>query len=490
MLELQPKFCDECGRLVQKIHRVFRSHGYCSTCYARVFKERQCSGCGEIRRLPKDNLSAICSKCETSKPCIRCHRSDVETGLITQYGRVCKTCSVFFRPQSPCEACGQPSSQLSRVSRLGGVLRLCPRCQRSDFRTCSACRHFRLVSYISPTGHPLCKSCHHLGEIPCKICGKLMPAGRVSCCIDCYWARTARNRLAIDREAFTSFYMAREFDRFGNWLLATYGSKAAALSIHRYITFFLEVEKTWGSFPGYRSLVDHFKAEGLRRIRRPMRWLSETHKIRPNPAVREETSERARLENILARHPKQTITGQALHSYMAKLQARLSEGKTTIRSIRLALTPAEGLSRIVVQAGLGLPSQNLLDAYLRDRPGQKAAITGFINFLNSEYKINLTARVDPKLTRQNRRKKLEQALATMMQNELKGAQFLEQWAPVALEYFHNVKIPKRLLRSLLESAECVDDLGVNVIVNGQACYIPVPIKGHPTNHEFFQKSCL
>lgn len=301
-----------------------------------------------------------------------------------------------------------------------------------------------------------------------------MPAGRVRCCEDCYWVKTARNRLAIDQEGFSSSYMAGEFGSFGDWLLTTYGGKTAALSIHRYFTFILEVEKTWGSFPDYRSLVGHFKAEGLRRVRRPMRWLSEIHEIHPNPTIREETSEKTRLEQMLTLYPNSTIIGQAIHGYMAKLQRRQREGKTTIRSIRLALTPAAGLSRIVVKTGHDLPNQKLLDAYLMDHPGQKAAITGFINFLNREYKVNIKAKADPKLTRRHRRKKLEQALRAMMLDENKGAQFLWQWAPVALEYFHDVKIPKRMLRSLLESAEYVDELGVGLMINGRAHFIPTP----------------
>jgi hypothetical protein len=296
----------------------------------------------------------------------------------------------------------------------------------------------------------------------------------VNCCEGCYWAKTARNRLAIDQNGFSSLYMAKEFGSFGDWLLTTYGGKMAALSIHRYLTFFLEIEKVWGSFPDYRSLVGHFKAEGLRRVQRPMRWLSAIHEIKPDPEIREETSERTRLDNILALYPSSTITGQAIHRYMTKLQRRQHEGKTTIRSIRLALTPAVGLSQLVIKAGYDLPSQTLLDAYLIDHPGQKAAIIGFINFLNHEYQIDIKARVDPKLTRRNRRKKLEAALGAMMKDDNKDAEFLWKWAPVALEYFHGVKIPKRMLRSLLESAEYVDESGLNLIVNRQAHYIPIP----------------
>ncbi|WP_417502350.1 hypothetical protein [Marinobacter sp.] len=316
-----------------------------------------------------------------------------------------------------------------------------------------------------------------------------MPAGRVSCCLDCYWAKTARNRLAIDQNGFSSRYMAKEFGSFGDWLLKTYGGKTAALSIHRYFTFFLEIEKVWGSLPDdYRSLVGHFKAEGLRRVQRPMRWLSAIHEIKPDPEIREETSERTRLDNILALYPSSTIAGQAIHAYMAKLQMRLCEGKTTTRSIRLALTPAVGLSQLVIRAGHDLPNQKLLDAYLTDHPGQKAAITGFINFLNREYQIDIKARVGPKLTRRNRRKKLEAALCAMMQNGSNDAGFLRKWAPVALEYFHDVKIPKRMLRSLLESAEYVDELGVNLVLNSRRHYIPVPKRILTKNSDAFRQT--
>lgn len=485
MLEQKQKLCDECGRVVAKIHRVVRSHRYCSTCYARVFHVRFCPQCGNARRLPKDVPGAICSKCEASKPCIRCQKVNFDTGLKTRYGRVCNACSPYFRPHFPCDACGESSSRRSRVSHLGSHQRLCPRCQREGFRTCSTCRRFRSVCYTSPDGRPFCQLCNEIGEVPCRVCGKSMPAGRVTRCEECYWLSSATRRINIDREAFSGCHLADEFTRFGNWLILTYGSKTAALSVHKYLLFFLEIERIWGdTVPAYRALVTHFKPEGLRRVRRPMKWLSLIHGIYPDQAIRKAASEEDQIEKALSAFSLDTEAAQAINGYANRLRQRQREGKTSVRSVRLALTPAVGILRVAAESGRPLPNQDLLDCYLSERPGQRAAVTGFINYLNDKYEFALSARRDVTRVRQNRRKKLEYLLATMMRQKWNHEDLLHQWLPVALEYFHDIKVPKHMVQLLLKTMEYADDSGLALIVNGQVHYIPVPNPGIDLIHRY------
>lgn len=483
MNESADKSCDECGRSVLKIHRVYKGHRYCTTCYARVFKQRVCPGCKALKRLPSNDPDAICSACESSKPCVRCERIGLPVGRITAYGPVCNSCSPYFRAVEPCEGCGKPSSHLSRITRLGNNLRLCPQCQRSDYRTCPDCRRHRLLIAVGDDGKEICSACKERGEIPCESCGKPMPGGRITRCEDCYWIETARKRLYIDQQTFSSPSMADAFGRFGEWLISKCSAKSAALSLSRYLSFFREIERVWGTFPSYPVLVNHFKPEGLRRVRRPMRWLCEKNACLINPDIRESTSEENRIANMLATFPPSVVAGQALGSYENQLRVRQQKGKTSVRSIRLALTPAVKLLLASNIAGKALPDQSTLDGYLVAYPGQQAAITGFINYLKSAFDLELTPRVDMRKATESRKKKLEEKLLRLLRDDgLVEVAMLEQWVPVAMEYFHDMRLPKRLLGSALSSMVSSDHTGIALTINNKEYYLPLPDRGYNKIH--------
>lgn len=136
--------CDECGDAVEKIHRLYKQRNYCHKCYVRVFKKQDCPSCGKSSRLYKADNLAVCQQCETNRPCIRCQRIDYPIGKITEQGPVCNSCSVYFREFQACERCGVTSQRLSRISRFGDNLRVCPKCATRDYQTCQSCRRYRL----------------------------------------------------------------------------------------------------------------------------------------------------------------------------------------------------------------------------------------------------------------------------------------------------------------------------------------------------------
>ena len=72
-------------------------------------------------------------------------------------------------------------------------------------------------------------------------------------------------------------------------------------------------------------------------------------------------------------------------SYHDKLLAKHHTGKTSISSIRLAMQPVVGL----MQGFNHFPIQEDIDAYLRKKPEQRAALTGFISYLRREYALDL-----------------------------------------------------------------------------------------------------
>ncbi len=54
-------------------------------------------------------------------------RTNKPIGKLTEYGVVCNSCSVYFRPIEPCERCGTPSQKLTRISRFNDDLRSMPK---------------------------------------------------------------------------------------------------------------------------------------------------------------------------------------------------------------------------------------------------------------------------------------------------------------------------------------------------------------------------
>ena len=260
--------CDECGARAVRIARVYKGLRYCQTCYKRMFKRRMCLGCGNFAKLPVHLSHAVCQACERRKPCVRCRRVVKKIGKLTPDGPACNSCAPYFREPEPCEACGELSTRLSRKASLGHDLRVCQRCARSDHKTCEACRHHRpLVE--SPDGHKLCAVCLEKGDIPCPKCGQPMPAGCGKQCRTCYWTALAEARVQKDCGAFSSSALAEHFQAFGTWLIQRVGGHKAALTIHNYLEFFLEIQRKWQDIPDYETLLRHFSAAGLRRYLLP-----------------------------------------------------------------------------------------------------------------------------------------------------------------------------------------------------------------------------
>ncbi|WP_144407520.1 MULTISPECIES: hypothetical protein [Gynuella] len=267
--------------------------------------------------------------------------------------------------------------------------------------------------------------------------------------------------------------MASHFVNFGHWLMTYSGAKTTALCIQRYIPFFIEVEKKWGEIPSYEALVSYFHPERLRRVRRIMMWMEKTGLLHVIPQAREYAADSIRITNLLSKYSPHTTFGRLLAEYGSELQKRLSAGKTTIRSIRLALTPAVALVNLTEKFKTTYPTQAILDQYLLESPGQKAAITGFINFLNNKYSLHLIPKVDKAKVRKKRKTQLEKKLIQLT-HEKSDPDFLAKWIPIALEYFHNFKTTKQTRSTIMNSEFTRDGDGIMLVLSQQEYFIPLP----------------
>jgi len=126
------------------------------------------------------------------------------------------------------------------------------------------------------------------------------------------------------------------------------------------------------------ELVTHFKPNGLRANLTVLRWLLDTNQIIVDEVLKDNLAE---LERIQALFNKLKEPEPRIESYYQKLQRRCDEGKTSIKSVRLALQPAIDL--ISVNNITDYPTQDQLNQYLVEKSEQTAAITSFINHLRN-----------------------------------------------------------------------------------------------------------
>ena len=465
--------CDECGREGVKISRKHKGHRYCQTCYARMFKRRLCPKCGNFSRLPVHITNAVCRSCERSRPCVRCGTTMTRVGKMTAYGPACGTCAHYFNDPEPCEECGALSTRLARNRRLGHDLRLCPRCVRADQGTCEACRRHRPLQECPDDGRMLCAPCREQGEVPCPQCGRAMPAGCGRRCWDCYWAAVVEQRIGIDCAAFSSTVMARRFEGFGRWLAATRGNHKAAGALHRYLQFFLEIECGWGDIPDYPALLSHFGAQALRRQLLPMRWMEQSGLVAVDPAAREADSDRRRIARVLEAFAQGTPAGTILAEYHDVMMRRHESGETTLRSIRLALTPAVSLLEVARETGSMPPDQKALNALLRRSPGQRAAVSGFVNHLRNTHGVEIALpRGGTLASRRKRHRRLERDVLALMREGGSGEAFERRWICTALAYFHD--LPSKTGRTVAKQDIRADRNGMQVLINGRSYWIPRP----------------
>lgn len=468
-----PRHRLECLCVGKKVHRVHKGLPYCSICYARLFKRRLCPGCGNHARLPIPKLDekAVCRRCEAAAPCVRCRKVGKPVGLMTEFGPACNSCAHYFHDPEPCEKCGELSTRLARVLDVDPNLRCCPKCAREGAATCPNCRRHRFL-VEGADGRKRCKLCIEKGESLCRTCEKPMPAGRGKECDNCTWEKSFNARADILVESFEHAPTRQRFADFCQWLKAEMGAHSAALKLENYLAFFAFLDSNPGGVPSYLSLLEHYAADGLRRMQTPMMWLKVRYGVEPDVVMREEHSDKRRIEQMLESVPA-GVAADALMGYRSYLLSRQAEGRTSIRSVRLSLRAATNVLATTSSAFDALPSQNSVTAYLTHTPGQAAAVQGFIGYLNRSNGSSLTTEVDGLATARARTHKLEAELLALYKSAGEGEAFERTWIKTALMLLHGVaSVSKKTLAYRSEAFQ--DRPGFTVTVKGKEYWVPSP----------------
>ena len=464
--------CHGCNQPVSFIKKRYKGKKYCSTCYARIFKKRLCPSCGDFARLPRDDEQAICNECIKKQPCIRCNQTNKPIGKLTEYGVVCNSCSVYFRPIEPCERCGTPSQKMTRISRFNDDLRVCPKCATRDYETCPSCQKHRLLE-SDVSGQRMCKKCRDKPQKFCKACHCMIAAGCADLCADCYWHQNLWNKFDQNQKVFESSYLKQQYENYIGWLEKKVGSHKAALYINKHTHFFMKTEIDWNqSVPTPEQLLVKLRSSGLRKFELVMQWLEEVHDIRIDMDNKKSCSERDQMEKLVQRILQPSLAYDVVLEYKNKLEEKIKRGETSIRSARLAVKPAVALMLSIGQENTQLPNLEHIKAYLAEYSGQAAALTGFINFLNENYgaSIDYLKLKKSDFLKTKQKKKLEMALVALTQTDLSDSELIISWVRNGLRYFHQLPY----IDALKIKTEMITEIedGFTVVFNGQSYWLP------------------
>ena len=294
-----------------------------------------------------------------------------------------------------------------------------------------------------------------------------MPAGCGRRCWTCYWEGLARRRIRIGSAGLASPGLAKRFGEFGAWLVEKTGGRKAALNVNRHLEFFQQIERQWGDIPDCARLLQHFGAAGLRRHLTARCWMEESGLITVDHAAREADSDRRRIEATLDRLPAGSKARDMLEEYGNRLRLRVRRGEITIRSMRLALSPAAGLLAAATARQYGPPDQRMLDAFLRETPGQAAALSGFVRHLRRVHgtELAMPKRRVLQQARERRAKLLPKLLAAMRQPHSSDV-IDRRWVQLALQYFHD--LPASAGKKVADDDITADADGITVKIKGES----------------------
>lgn len=357
--------CHGCGRRIAKAHRVFRGIACCSTCYAREFKPRPCRNCGVSVRLHRSQETGLCRTCERAeRRCMRCERPVPRAALLIEGRVVCPSCRRYFPPFLEDR-------------------------RPVDHETCSVCRKHRRVARRDDQGRPLCSRCAERDR-----------REEVRAQDESYWREGVLNRhLALEPSLSTAW--ARDLlSGFIEYQLGRTPSKRLALALADHVQRIQILERRFGSLGEINAeqLLARYTPDEMRRSQSLLAYLHSAGVETPSRDQREDLAEERRIAALLEK-----VRFSPHAPLVRRFQAALGQPNTRghvpqKRSRRSSFCAACGWVTLV---GDDVLSQKSLEQYLRQTPGQRAALSAFIGFLRRAEGMDLSLPAKP--TRKARR---------------------------------------------------------------------------------------
>ncbi|WP_146086257.1 hypothetical protein [Methylobacter tundripaludum] len=390
----------------------------------------------------------VCRQClYVDAPCIRCSKTELKRYTATELGVVCNSCSKYFRDLKQCSWCNQKKTTVANRHLESGVELICGNCYTQTLPLCSECKYRREPFIYAFNKNPICKICALEETRYCKYCDTEIASGTGHICLPCKYLKTFEKRSKFGRSALSP-YLANIFSQFCGWLKNTRSTQFAAENINVYFLYFVSLDKLANSLnrlPTYEEIVHQFTVAETRKNLLVTMFLDQENIVCVDQAIKDEYSNIDSIERYLNAFDEGSFFMAALHGYYDVLYKKLNENKTSTRSIRLALTPAVKLLRWCVHYELNQPTNELLRGFLWVTPGHKAAVTGFVGFLNRQHGLGLELpeMQDIELSRPTEsRMQLKQRFVTLLRNPQNTQLYRDSLIVSALNYLHGVAVPK------------------------------------------------
>jgi len=388
-----------------------------------------------------------CKRClYAGSYCIRCNKTELNQYKVTENGVVCNSCSKYFRELKKCAWCNKISTSVSNRKLDSGIELICGNCYTKTLPLCSRCKYRRKPLIYDFNKQPICKICA-LEKRHCTHCQIEISAGRGHICFSCSYLKTLEKRMKFGSNAL-SHYLSETYILFSDWLKNERGIQFAATHLNRYFPYFISLDKlsvSLNRLPTYTEVVDKLTVAETRRNLLATFFLDQRGLIIVDKDTKDMYSNIDTIHRYLNRFNNGTFFKEAIQRYYDFLHEKLNKNKTTLRSIRLALTPAIELCTWSIHFELEKPNNEVLHGFLWAKPGQKSAITGFINFLNLKYQLTLILPdVDsPEFSRPHEsRLHLKQQFIKLLRTPESTNLYKENLIKIALSYLHGISIPK------------------------------------------------
>ncbi len=462
---MKRKACDVCRHSMEHVHRVHAGLRYCSKCYYRCFKSKPCASCGQSARLFVTDPNAICNRCLNKRPCVRCCRVSSSISKLTPQGPVCPSCYKYFSAYKVCEVCGTEDRAAARAPRLWGDKIVCTKCARIDYQSCSRCNHHRICN-LDEVGKPTCALCRNESPRQCNECRVTIPAGLGLQCRKCQERKRLRHLGYGLAELLVTHECREAFRSYVNWLNNSPWPGRVSRTLNKHVEFFMEVERRELKLDDGPKLLYELGTPFLRRHLMVSRWLEEARSCDIDKNQRANASDRVRLKKAVSVLPERSAARSAADQFSKELSDAVSDGKITIRTARLSMRPAvDLLKRVQRSKALAITQDDLL-AYLRDRPGQRAAISRFIGFVKRNYALDLV------LPRSAQLSKLpfsgsDEAVRLLLRTDVRDAEFERDWLRLMLVHLH--RLSERTANRVISRAE------ISEVEGGYQCCLGVDI---------------
>jgi hypothetical protein len=201
-----------------------------------------------------------------------------------------------------------------------------------------------------------------------------------------------------------------------------------------------------------------------------MLWLSERYGVAADEQLRNQHSEKRRIQELIESTPA-GVGLEALLGYREYLRTKQGDGSTSISSVRLSLRAAKNVLASASQQFDTLPTQKTVTAYLTQSPGQRATAQGFISYLNRTHGLSLTTELSERAVARAKNRKLEATLYNLYSTGGEGEDYERAWIKAALMLLHGLRSVNK--KRFSYSALVVKGVaGFNVVINVQTYWVP------------------